>query len=337
MKRNILFPVLCFCCFFWITSISGQEDRWYEVRLSVSLPDYSRCNVSSPIKYYSDDIVPMPLTAVNVFDGSLSNVSWFAYESLPDPNDVETCLSISRYDDEGDCYNFLTGCHYHEKVGCDQENGLGPLFSDLIMPDGPTSFMGATGREEKYAYKHAPKASGVVLFNAEVHLIDGGRFLENAAYHYDPSDNTGKTLQGRIAFVYRYGFKLWGFMPIEFQELPESEYYTRLRREDQNHPDECAFYGTSEMNAELLTLSQAYYDFKDQHIQLSINDMSLRYGGVFDLQTDCMNPHWRHRTGKSVDINRIGANTILINRLIRENNIPLHQIEEDTIHYEHND
>lgn len=121
------------------------------------------------------------------------------------------------------------------------------------------------------------------------------------------------------------------------EELPESQYYIKFRNPDNSHPDDCAFYGTPSMNRAIAQLAEAYYNYKDQHIRLSINDMSLKYGGVFDLHNDCSYHHWRHRTGKSVDINRAGANVRIINQVISDNNLPLYQIQEATIHYEYRD
>jgi len=251
-------------------SIYSQQDQWYEIRYPVSLPNYSKCGENSPIKYYSDSCVTIPLTAYNVNDGSLGNVYWVAYQYFLDYSDTEICTSISRFDDEGDCYDFLSGCHYHPKSDCPTEDGIGALFSDLIMSD-LTSFWGETGREERYAYKHSPKASGVVLFTARLQLREGGYFLENEVYHYDPSHPSGKTLVGRIAFVYRLGVRLWGgFYADMLEELPENQYYTKLRNIDENHPDSCAFYGTSYMSTMIAKLAEAYYNYGDQHVRLSI-------------------------------------------------------------------
>ncbi|MCX7829776.1 MAG: hypothetical protein N2445_01765, partial [Acidobacteria bacterium] len=309
----------------------------YEIRYPVSIPDYSNCGVNSEIKYYADSVFTIPLTAVNVNDGSYANVFWITSETLPDYDDIGVCASISRFDDEGDCHNFLSGCHNHQKSNCDSDFGMGALFSDLTMYD-TAGFFGETGREAKYAYKHSAKASGVVLFTARIQLRDGGYFLENEVYHYDPSDSTRRTLIGNVAFVYRLGIRILGdFYSDMFEELPDSSYCTKLRNPDQNHTDECAFYGASFMVSLITQLSEEYYNYRNQHVGLSINDMSLKYGGVFDLNNDCLNPHWRHRTGESVDINRNGANTRILNQIIRNKNLSLKQIQESTIHYEYGD
>lgn len=322
MKKKL--SLVCVLFFLFLIGISAQEDRWYEIRYPVSILDYSKCGVNSEIKYYTDSVFTIPLTAVNVNDGSYGNVFWNASETLPDYIDTEVCTSISRYDDENDCYNFLSGCHHHQKSDCNSDFSMGALFSDLTMYNA-TGFFGETGREAKYAYKHSARASGIVLFSARIQLRDGGYFLENEIYRYDPSDPTRRTLIGNIAFVYRLGIRLGGgFYADMLDELPESQYYTKLRNPDQNHPDECSFYGTSYMISLISQLSEAYYNYRDQHRRLSVNDMSLKYGGVFDLDNDCSNPHWRHRTGESVDINRSGANTDIINQIIKDNNLPLY-------------
>lgn len=168
--------------------------------------------------------------------------------------------------------------------------------------------------------------------------MESGYFLENEVYHYDPSDPSRKTLIGNMAFVYRLGTRgFLGFHPVMLKELPESEYYTKVRNPDESHPDECAFWGTSSMIDQISKLAEEYYNYQSQHIKLSINDMSLKYGGVFDLNNNCSNPHWRHRTGESVDINRRGANTDIIDLVIQENNLNLYRIQEATIHYEYDE
>jgi len=332
MKKKLIPLVLIISSLLTISHYS-QEDQWYEIRFPVSIPDYSQCGVNSPIQYYSDFYQTIPLTAHNVEDGSLQNVYWEAYQYFPDYDDTEVCTSIARLDDEGDCYDFLSGCHYHSKNDCSTDQGMGALFSDLMSD--LTSFWGKTGREEKFAYKHSARAAGVVLFRARLQLREPGYFLENEVFHYDPTDPSRKTLIGKIAFVFRNGVKhWWGFETIPFQELPESEYYTRLRNPDESHPDSCAFFGTKKMNAQIEALAKAYYENKNRHVKISINDMSLKYGGVFDLHNNCSNPHWRHRTGESVDINR-GPDLEVLKRIIKEQKINLKRIDESTIHIEY--
>lgn len=95
---------------------------------------------------------------------------------------------------------------------------------------------------------------------------------------------------------------------------PPSALYEKSRREDQNHLDEVAFAGTA-FTLQTLPLIAEHY-FSSSGRILSVNDISLPKGGVFDLKLNWKggqrNPdgtltrfgHVEHREGNDVDINR---------------------------------
>ncbi len=61
-------------------------------------------------------------------------------------------------------------------------------------------------------------------------------------------------------------------------------------------------YGTQDTVNKLLKIAEKYYEFTDGR-KLSINDLSLPKGGLFDYKATWAPPHTEHRTGNDADIN----------------------------------
>lgn len=88
----------------------------------------------------------------------------------------------------------------------------------------------------------------------------------------------------------------------KLKPLPDNpSLYTKLRSPDVNHTNAVAFYGT---DSALRNLNKIAYWYKRLLQTLSVNDMSLIKGGLFDADSDYLSPHSWHRTGESVDINK---------------------------------
>jgi len=85
--------------------------------------------------------------------------------------------------------------------------------------------------------------------------------------------------------------------------------YKKFRSPDTRHTNEVAFYGTG-------TALNNINEISDWHNQLalnrtlSINDMSLIKGGIFDINGNYSPSHYEHRTGESADINKEGVDCI---------------------------
>jgi hypothetical protein len=108
--------------------------------------------------------------------------------------------------------------------------------------------------------------------------------------------------------------------------LPESPDYVKiggrtihlgppLSVTDNNH------HGTSRTLQAIQTISQSYRQQLNQ--RLRINDISLPWGGLFDIQGDWLPPHWTHREGRNVDVSIISAeggtvNSQLLRNLVRQ-------------------
>ncbi|MCL5268339.1 MAG: Ig-like domain-containing protein [Bacteroidetes bacterium] len=77
-----------------------------------------------------------------------------------------------------------------------------------------------------------------------------------------------------------------------------------------NHPDND--YCTPAMGDSLFLAVLDFYDWSASPagggvpIKISLNDMSLPWGGVYDIDADWRSPHQLHRIGRSVDINNGG-------------------------------
>lgn len=98
-------------------------------------------------------------------------------------------------------------------------------------------------------------------------------------------------------------------------DVPSLYHKVRKPNPDVNHTDAVAFYGTPSALSNLSSIAD-WYDFLVLgNTILSINDMSLVQGGVFDLglnyvakppppSLNALTGHKEHRTGESADINK---------------------------------
>ncbi len=98
------------------------------------------------------------------------------------------------------------------------------------------------------------------------------------------------------------------------QELTDGEHYDLVgafgepgvtSRHRRNH------YGTSRLNSKLISLADSV--FADSSLILRINDISLQFGGPFDIDNNWNTPHEKHRAGVSVDIDNVDHNRRNIN------------------------
>jgi murein endopeptidase len=95
--------------------------------------------------------------------------------------------------------------------------------------------------------------------------------------------------------------------------LNAPQLYKKTRHFDVNHTDAVAYYGTSSALTNLKSIADWYNQITLQ--TLSINDMSLINGGVFDLGLSYVaiphkSGHQLHRTGESADINQDIVNNV---------------------------
>jgi len=82
--------------------------------------------------------------------------------------------------------------------------------------------------------------------------------------------------------------------------------YMVIRGGADTHPE--GTYGTQKTLTRLQAIAGKY--FKKTGRKLSVNDLSLPWGGLFDIQNDWGPPHQTHRFGTDADINRIDGDGV---------------------------
>jgi murein endopeptidase len=78
------------------------------------------------------------------------------------------------------------------------------------------------------------------------------------------------------------------------------EHYFKLRGGTATHPE--GHWGTEDTIIKLKDIAEKYYKLSGRII--SINDISLPRGGLFDYRNTWKPPHKSHRTGTDADINQ---------------------------------
>jgi hypothetical protein len=91
----------------------------------------------------------------------------------------------------------------------------------------------------------------------------------------------------------------------ELPTLPPGGDYVKVRSPDTNHPDSVAFTGSAFTLQMLPLVAQNFQIISGR--TLSVNDMSLVKGGLFDIGAQWTPPHKSHREGKDADINQGGV------------------------------
>lgn len=94
------------------------------------------------------------------------------------------------------------------------------------------------------------------------------------------------------------------------QLLPASSYYDKIGGTDKHHGppsnpnDDHNHWGTNEFNNRIESMSLAWLNLFSNEPKLQINDMSLPYGGLFDIngQWNSASGHDTHREGTNADI-----------------------------------
>ena len=196
-----------------------------------------------------------------------------------------------------------TGGHDHSRASGDPERTLGAIRCDVDENAGsdPTRFHGQTQYQVFDAYKVMPEASGVIRMTGRYTCKNEQyRALPDDTWHLDPADPCGRTAYAEIAFV----------VGIEgLEELPDSKEYDKVS-DHAGHSDP-VFCGTPEMNRKLAELARQFKQSYPQESQVSFNDLSLKYGGLYDINQDWTCDHTLHREGKSADVNRTVPKTKL--------------------------
>lgn len=106
---------------------------------------------------------------------------------------------------------------------------------------------------------------------------------------------------------------------FELDPLVQSDYFELIGAPDNNTNtnDPCRppptltsrhfsnHYGTPEMNNAIRLIAKDY-NLTDENVKLRINDISLIWGGLFDIGNNWLEPHSEHAIGKQADIGLSG-------------------------------
>lgn len=106
--------------------------------------------------------------------------------------------------------------------------------------------------------------------------------------------------------------------PLPIMTSPDLGFYVTFRNPDTTHTNANAFWATSDTIDLLLLVAEEYWvsttdNFTHLGEPLSVNDMSLPLGGLFDWKVlldpafEWKTPHITHRQGRDVDINPLGV------------------------------
>jgi hypothetical protein len=145
---------------------------------------------------------------------------------------------------------------------------------------------GQTGDDIAIIVHGMPQVAGKILTETTVNLL-GGWYCVSGCYTRT-SFKDEDTLDVGVD-----GFKL-------LEDPTPDEYYFKLRSGTDTHPE--GHWGTEDTIIKLKKIAEEYYKLSGRI--LSVNDISLPKGGLFDIHDNWDTPHIEHRTGTDADINQ---------------------------------
>jgi hypothetical protein len=190
------------------------------------------------------------------------------------------------------------GGHAHPRPQEDSDEAFHRAVGGVVCPIDPnqeklTRFHGFTANKTWQKTKLLPEASGVIRLDGWMRLsMLNLRWIDDLAicFREDPQDRVYTRCKMGVS-VGVFGLKL----------LPDNPSLYRKVSNPMGHFPGKQFYGTPAMIAAITKMAE---DYKQQFgVLLSFNDLSLPWGGVFDLGKNWTCPHKFHRLGTSVDVN----------------------------------
>lgn len=186
------------------------------------------------------------------------------------------------------------GGHEHDRTAGDFDRTIGALFCEVDPNVGtdPALFHGFTLNKYWTGLKAMPEASGVIRVSAMVTFPPQWHCVPGLEWRCDPTEPSGRRSYSEIAFWAR----VEGLV-----ELPaNTALYSKTRGDATAHPN--GFFGTPEMVGKVQEMATQFQAAYPGYI-LSFNDMSLPWGGLFDINHTWDVPHSKHRLGHSMDVN----------------------------------
>jgi hypothetical protein len=193
----------------------------------------------------------------------------------------------------------VRGAHRHPRQSGDHpRESIGEIQLDLMAERSARSGEWRTGGRSHDATVFFPEAAGVSRLFVYFVAPPGWYAVKDDVWVGDPADRSHRA--GMATFLITSDVQ-------ELEELPDSSVYEKASNPHAHTAGE-QFYGTPEMNAKLADLAKAYQDaYAEAHqgtlVNLSYNDLSLKYGGLFDVEGNWDCPHALHWVGRSVDVN----------------------------------
>lgn len=108
--------------------------------------------------------------------------------------------------------------------------------------------------------------------------------------------------EGGWKLLWKVDVGLPGLRQLPQPDPEPADFYRKVRNPDTKHLDAIA-YGATPFAQRALPIIAEFYAFHSGRL-LSINDMSLPKGGLFDITGQWVPKHTDHRDGKDADINR---------------------------------
>lgn len=287
-----------------------------------SIPTYTVCEGHDPVVLEN---VQLPQTCVNAETG-LPVRCYYHWVEHFDGDTVDPTVRL-----------YWQGGHTHTRTSGPVGATTGGLEMDFDTDPDPRVIDGWTRPNSPTpGKKYLPEASGVILVDARATTEGGSRCVPSGPWELDLADPSGRTCVATLAF----NVGVPGLV-----ELPENAaLYDRVRDGRASHPQ--AYFGTSAMVDALTGLAKAYREeilrTKGTHVKVSYNDMSLPWGGLFDIISNWDCKHVLHRLGTSVDVNHraqvddgggVPVDERVLDRLAGERS-HLTRYERTMIHYE---
>lgn len=169
------------------------------------------------------------------------------------------------------------------------------LSNGILTSQTANSISGSTDHQQSFVAYSVPEEGGVMAF--EVNLTSpSGWFCADYCFT--------ATSWRDIAEV-DIGLFQRGYTSSQLVRVPESGTDYQVQDASPGHYDSSGYtYGSYlRPDAEQLLLKIAVVYHKITGNRLSVNDMSLPVGGLYDVYQNWINPHAGHRTGKAADIN----------------------------------
>jgi hypothetical protein len=215
----------------------------------------------------------------------------FSGRNINENNIVNGLIEVTKGDEPLSGKSIEISVEFQAESGGHHHNNAPP---DSLMGEIVFEFGSTTDQEGEVLFDYVtPTFSGIFFLKAQVDVNN---------------------------VTYEESFLLEVKVP-DLEPLEDSPFYEKIGAPDNNvnTNDPCRepetltsvhfdnHYGVPELLTAINNIAREYYNF-DNQTKLRVNDISLKWGGIFDIFNNWRNPHWEHRIGKQADIGIMGIN-----------------------------